>query len=86
MLEETSGGEGCGFVNLTAVACADVGCDIRGHARPPCVARDDLECGVLPLVTSVWSVVSLMEDGLAEGGVVGDAEAMSVVPKSLILA
>ena len=23
-LEETSGGESCGFVNLTAVACADV--------------------------------------------------------------
>jgi hypothetical protein len=37
------------------------------------------------LVSRVWCVVAFVEEGLSKKGVAGNAEAVSIVPKSIFL-
>ena len=72
-LKEAGRNERRWFVELAAVACADIRIDVGSHAWPPNVSRKDVHSRVLPLMTRKWRVVCVMEEAVAKIVVVRNA-------------
>ncbi len=72
-LKKAGRNERGGFVELAAMACTDVGGDVRIHARPPNMTSEDVHGGVFALMTREGSVVCVVQEAVTEVLVVRDA-------------
>lgn len=75
----------CRLVALALIATQRVAFDVGGYARPPVVARDQLECSVFAGMSSRWRVVARLDDVVAQRGTVWDVEFAFVVQQAFVL-
>ena len=72
--ERWDGGVGVGLVLLASGATFNVFADVGGEARPPEFCSDELTSFEIAWVTSTFMVVTPLENGVAEGIVIGDVD------------
>ena len=75
----------CRAVSLALIATQHVTLDVRGHAGPPVVARDEFERAMLAWMASGGRVVAGLDDVVAERRAVRDVELAFVVQEAVVL-
>ena len=76
--EQGNGRMGIALVLLADCAALNIFTDIGGQARPPKLGHNKLASFQVARVAGSFMVMTTLEDGVAEGVIVGDIDAASV--------
>ena len=69
---------------MTLVTAEHVAADIGGDAWPPVVARDQLEGGMFPRMSSRGRIVARLDDVVAQRGTVRDVDLSLKIQETVV--